>query len=57
MSYSIFKTRGALKYLCVIERMESGRIHYHVLFFNMPYVPVEKIADIWGHGLVKINKM
>lgn len=55
LSYSIFKTRSALKYLCVVERTEMGRIHYHVLFFNLPYKPVEEIAEIWGHGFVKIN--
>ena len=55
LSYSIFKTESGLKYLCVVERQERGAIHYHVLFFNLPYVPVEKIAEIWGHGFVKIN--
>lgn len=55
LSYSIFKTESALKYLCVVERQNRGAIHYHVLFFNMPYKPVEEIADIWGHGFVKIN--
>lgn len=55
LSYSIFKTRSALKYVCVVERMANGRIHYHVLFFNLPYVPAEKLAEIWGHGFVKIN--
>lgn len=55
LSYSIFKKESGLKYLCVVERMGNGRIHYHVLFFNLPYKPVDEIADIWGHGFVKIN--
>lgn len=57
LSYSIFQTQSKLKYLCVVERMGNGRIHYHVLFFNLPYKPVEEIAQIWGHGFVKINAL
>ena len=55
LSYSVFKKRSGLKYLCVVERMANGRIHYHVLFFNLPYKPVNEIADIWAQGFVKIN--
>lgn len=55
LSYSVFKTQSALKYVCVVEKTAIGRIHYHVLLFNLPFVPVDELERIWGHGFVKIN--
>lgn len=48
-----------LKYLGVIEFQDKngrGAVHYHVLF-NLPWVPVDKIADIWAGGFVWINEI
>lgn len=53
----ILKRRfGGLKYLCVIEFQKRGAVHYHVLFFNMPYTRGLKkiLADTWGQGFIKI---
>ncbi len=33
----------------------EGVIHHHVVFYDMPYVPHEKLAAIWGRGFVWIN--
>jgi hypothetical protein len=33
----------------------DGVIHYHVLFYDLPYVPHEKLTGIWGRGFVWIN--
>jgi hypothetical protein len=58
MNYWIFgdkKTR--LKYLTVIEFQKRGAIHYHVVFFNLPYIPVRKLSKIWDQGFVKINNI
>jgi hypothetical protein len=33
----------------------DGVIHYHVLFYDLPYVPHEKLTAIWGQGFVWIN--
>ena len=33
----------------------DGVIHYHVLFYDLPYVPHEKLTAIWGRGFVWIN--
>lgn len=44
-----------LKYLVVMEFQKRGAIHYHAVFFNLPYIENEKIAEIWGHGFIKIN--
>lgn len=44
-----------LKYLVVIEFQERGAIHYHAIFFNLPYIKNDIIAKLWGHGFIKIN--
>ena len=44
-----------LKYVCVIEFQERGAIHYHVVFFNLPYVDAGYLASIWRNGFIKIN--
>jgi hypothetical protein len=33
----------------------EGVIHYHVLFYDLPYVPHDKLTGIWGRGFVWIN--
>jgi hypothetical protein len=49
--------KSFLKYVCVVEFQGRGAVHYHVIFFNMPYVPVNEVAEVWGHGFVKLNKI
>lgn len=44
-----------LKYVCVIEFQKRGAIHYHVVFFNLPYVEFNYLSDIWRNGFIKIN--
>lgn len=46
-----------LKYLAVIEFTKIGRIHYHVVIFNLPYLKNSVLSDIWGQGYIKINKI
>lgn len=47
---------GSLKYLTVVEFQKRGAIHYHVLYFNLPFIygVKEKLAEVWGKGFVKI---
>lgn len=44
-----------LKYVVVPEFTKKGRVHYHVVMFNIPYVSNNKLADIWENGFIKIN--
>lgn len=44
-----------LKYVVVIEFQKRGAIHYHVVFFNLPYVEANYLQSIWGNGFIKIN--
>lgn len=58
LNYEIFNTKKAkIKYIVVPEYTKKGRIHYHVIFFNIPFIKSNLVADIWGHGFIKINKI
>lgn len=46
-----------LKYLAVWEKQKRGAIHYHVIFFDFPYIKHEDLQKVWGHGFIKINKV
>lgn len=57
-NYQLFHVKKAqLKYLAVWERQKRGAIHYHVIFFDLPYVKNKDLQRCWGHGFVKINKV
>lgn len=46
----------SIKYLIVPELHQSGAIHYHGIFFNLPYIPIKKFKeDIWTHGYVDLQ--
>lgn len=45
-----------VKYVAVPEFQKRGAVHYHVIM-DCPYIPQKKIAELWGHGFVKINRI
>lgn len=47
--YITGENRSILKYTCVIERQKRGAIHYHVIFYNLPYVSFNKLLEVWQH--------
>ncbi len=58
LNYQIYKTKKQqLKYLAVWEKQKRGAIHYHIIFFDLPYIKNKDLKEIWGHGFVKINKI
>lgn len=58
LNYYCFGTKKAnLRYTTVIEFQKRGAIHYHVIIYNMPYVKANDIANVWGNGFIKINKI
>ena len=58
LNYHCFGTKKAnLKYTCVVEFQKRGAIHYHVIIYNMPYVKANDVANVWGNGFIKINKI
>lgn len=46
-----------VKYVVVPERQKRGAIHYHAVFFNLDYISVNRLADIWRNGFIKINRV
>ena len=50
---------NVLKYLTVVEFQERGAIHYHVIFFNLPFMEriYDKMKSIWGHGFTWVESV
>lgn len=46
-----------LKYAVVPEFTKIGRIHFHVVMFNIPFIRNSKLQKIWANGFVKINRI
>lgn len=46
-----------LKYLALFELQARGAIHYHMIFFNLPYIEniYDKLRDIWGQGRIMVG--
>lgn len=58
MNYEVFNTKqGNLRYVAVIEFTKKGRVHYHLVLFNIPYVKSKELEKIWSNGFIKINKI
>lgn len=56
LNYHLYRTKKQkLKYLAVWEKQKRGAIHYHVIFFDFPYIKNNELRAIWEHGFVKIN--
>lgn len=41
-----------LKYLAVWEKQKRGAIHYHIIFFEFPFININDLQRIWGNGFV-----
>ena len=44
------------EYLAVPEFQQRGAVHYHLLC-NLPFIEQEAIAQMWGQGFIKINRL
>jgi len=51
------RSLGPRRYIVVAEFQKRGAVHYHALYFDLPFVPRLKyrIADLWGYGFVKVK--
>src|SRR5699024_1049807 len=49
LNYKIYKKTSGLKYTCVVERQKRGAIHYHVIFYNLPYISFNQLLEVWQH--------
>ena len=61
LNFYVYKDKKAeLKYVNVIEFQDKNRngvVHYHTLFFNLPYVYKKKLEEIWYQGYIRIEKV
>lgn len=46
-----------VQYNVVVEFQNRGAVHYHVVFYNIPYIPAQKLSELWGQGFIKINQI
>lgn len=61
-NYGLGHKKSYLKYATAIEFQERGAVHYHTLFFNIPFMKniYDRINKLWGNGFViqrKINRV
>jgi len=58
-NYLIYKNKNSkLKYLNVLEfqdKTRKGVIHFHTLFFNLPWIQKEALTKAWGKGYTEIK--
>lgn len=48
------------EYICIVEPQARGAWHTHELWLypsTAPFLPNAVIADLWGHGFVKVKKL
>lgn len=46
-----------LKYLAVPEKTKNDRVHFHNLFFNLPFAPKQLFQDAWGNGFIDVRRI
>jgi len=48
---------GKSRYLCVPEFQKRGAVHYHVIFFDLRYIPriKEVMKKLWVHGFSQVK--
>lgn len=57
LNYKIYgKKCSDLAYISVPELQERGAIHYHIFFFNLPYIDKDEVEELWGYGSAHIKQ-
>lgn len=59
-NYALFRIKKSiLKYVVAIEFQKRGAVHYHAVFFNVPYTKNLKVLvpEIWQEGFVKVESI
>ncbi len=52
-----YRLKKKLEYVVVVEFQKRGAVHYHAVFFNLPFTPAKVISQVWGQGFIKINRI
>lgn len=58
-NYEMGYKKSYLKYSVAIQFQDRGAVHYHMVFFNLPYVKdlKNKLLKIWGKGFTNFRKI
>lgn len=57
LNYKVYGKKCAdLRYIVVPELQDRGAIHYHILFFNLPYIDKSEVQALWGLGITRIEQ-
>lgn len=51
-----YETKTQTKYICIPERQKRGAIHFHCLFFGLPYRPLGVFKSLWPHGDARFER-
>jgi len=46
-----------LKYLWTWELTKKGRVHFHVVLFDFPFIKKKVLEKIWGNGFIHIKRI
>lgn len=58
LNYMVYGEKCSnLMYTAVVEFQKRGAVHYHVIFYNLPFMKADLLAEVWGNGFIKINKI
>jgi len=44
------------KYICIPERQKRGAVHFHCLFFGLPFRPLSDFKSLWPHGDARFER-
>lgn len=52
-----YELKFSPKYISIVEFQKRGAIHYHAIFFNLPFINDIKtrFSKTWGHGFINIK--
>lgn len=45
------------KYIGTYEYQDNGKIHFHIIYFNLPYIEHEELSRIWNNGSAYIQSV
>lgn len=58
LSWHLYGIRkNVLKYICIPEFQKRGAVHFHILYFNLPYIEQKKFQKIWGKGFTFVKSV
>jgi len=57
LNYYLGDKQAYIKYSVVVEFTKKGRVHYHAILYNLPYIKAKDIEKVWGQGFIKINRI